>query len=163
MSDNLSIDFETRQVEQLISGLIKKTNNPKELLDVIKKWIHVQTMRMFIGRRPDSTMVRGVSWPRLKESTIDQKRQLVKKGKAIVAARPMVRTGKLRDSIKVLKSSKTGFVYGTTVMSKKGFKYPGHWNSTKFRWLFLTKKDYSQMFRMTVDFFKGRLKNHKSY
>lgn len=163
MSTGLNIDFETTQVEKAIAKTISKLNNPTPLLNLMKRWIHAQTMKMFIGRRPDRTPVRGVSWPRLKQSTINQKKQLVKKGKALVADRPMVRTGKLRDSLKVLQSNKNGFTYGTTAKSKKGFQYPGHWNIGKFKWLFLNKNDYAQIVKMTVDFLKDRLKNHKNY
>lgn len=162
MADGISIEFETKEVESMIKGLLRKVNNPDKLMKLFKRWIHAQTMKMFRGRRPDKGMIRGAKWPKLKESTVKQKKALVKRGKAIVAARPMVRTGKTRDSLKVLESNKKGFVYGTRV-KEKGFAYPGHWNKGKFPWLFLNKQDYAQMAKATTDFLKGKLKNFKAY
>lgn len=164
MADGISIEFETKEVESMIKGLLKKVHNPEKLMRTFKRWIHVQTMLM-LGEgmpRPDKGMVRGVKWPKLKESTVKQKKALVKRGKAIVAERPMVRTGDFRDSLKVLESNKKGFVYGTRI-KKNGFAYPGHHNKGNFPWLFLNKQDYAQMAKATTDYLKGKLKGYKSY
>lgn len=163
MADGLTMSLETKEVETMIKALLKKVNNPAPLMKVLKRWMHSQTMKMFRGKRPDTKGVRGVKWPKLKPATLKAKKALVKRGKAIVAHRPMVRTGELRDSLKVLESSKKGFVYGTRVKSKKNFPYPGHWNKGKFPWLFLNKQDYAQMAKATTDYLKGKLKGHKSY
>ncbi len=162
MADGISIEFETREVESMIKGLLKKVHNPVKLMKTLERWIHAQTMKMFRGRRPDKGMIRGVKWSKLKESTVKAKKALVKRGKAIVAARPMVRTGRTRDSLKVLESNKKGFVYGTRV-KEKGFAYPGHHNKGNFPWLFLNKQDYAQMAKATTDYLKGKLRNYKSY
>ena len=162
MADGLTIEMETKEVESLIKSLLRKVNNPSRLMKTFERWIHAQTMKMFRGRRPDKTAIRGVKWPALKESTVKQKKALVKRGKAIVADRPMVRTGKLRDSLKILERTRKGFLYGTRIM-KKGFAYPGHWNTNKFPWLFLRKQDYAQMAKATTDYLKDRLKNYKEY
>ena len=162
--DDFSIQFETRETERMIKELLKKVNNPKKLMITLQRWLHSRTMKMFRGRRPDTKGVRGVKWPKLKPATVKTKKALVKRGKAIVAHRPMVRTGRLRDSLKVLKSNKKGFEYGTKVKSKRDdFPYPGHWNKGKFPWLFLKKQDYIQMTQATTDFLKGKLKSFKAY
>lgn len=163
MADGISIQFETKEVESMIKALLKKVNNPRKLMKTLERWIHAQTMKMFRGRRPDKTSIRGVKWPRLKDSTVKAKKALVKRGKAIVADRPMVRTGELRDDLKTLQSNKRGFEYGTRLKSRKNFPYPGHWNRGKFPWLFLKKQDYAQMALATTDFLKGKLKNFKAY
>jgi len=162
MADTLNIEFETKEVESMIKQLLRKVENPKKLMSTLERWIHAQTMKMFRGRRPDKASIRGVKWPALQPSTVKQKKALVKRGKAIVADRPMVRTGKLRDSLKVLEKNNKGFVYGTRI-KKKGFAYPGHWNAEKFPWLFLRKQDYAQMAKATTDYLKDRLKNYKHY
>lgn len=160
--DGIQIEFQTTQVESKIRDLLNKVENPSKLLKTLERWIHAQTMKMFRGRRPDKTIVREMKWPALQPSTIKQKKALVKRGKAIVADRPMVRTGELRDSLKILNSDRRGFEYGTKT-TKNGFAYPGHWNRGKFPWLFLTNQDYAQMASATTDFLKDSLKNFKSY
>jgi len=162
MADTFTIEMETKEVETLIARLLKKVNNPGELMRTLERWLHAQTMKMFRGRRPDKAVIRGVKWDPLKPSTVKQKKALVKRGKAIVADRPMVRTGKLRDSLKVLERSKKGFEYGTRI-NNKGFSYGGHWNASKFPWLFLKKQDYAQMAKATTDYLSGILKNYKRY
>lgn len=163
MADSLSIDFETKETVKKIDILLKRVGSPKELMTTLKRWIHAETMRMLRGRRPDKIPIRGEKWKPLKESTVKQKKALVKRGKAIVADRPMVRTGKLRDSLKVLNSNLKGFEYGTRVKSKKGFAYPGFHNAANFLWLFLRERDYQQMALATTDYLKGKLKNFKTY
>jgi len=157
----MSIEFETKEVEQMISVLLKKVNRPKQLLKTLERVVNAATKKMFRGRRPDNSMVRGVKWPKLKDSTIKQKKAKIKRGKAI-ATRPMVETGETRDSLKVLERTNSGFVYGTLVKSKKGFQYPAH-QSKRFPFLFLRKQDYLQFERATVDFLKDQLRNFKTY
>ena len=161
--DTFEIIMETKEVEGMLKRLLSRVENPRRLIETLKKWVHSQTMLMFRGRRPDNSIVRGVKWPKLKPETVKHKKALVKRGKAIVADRPMVRTGRMRDSLKVLSSDGKGFVYGTNTKSKKGFPYPGHWNTKKFPWLFLTKKDYAQLTKATIDYLNGHLKSFKTY
>jgi phage gpG-like protein len=163
MKPAIDISFETEEAQKNISNLIGRVENPKPLLNLLQRWLHAQTIKMFIGRRPDNTIVRGVKWPKLKPSTIKNKKNRVKRGKSIVASRPMVDTGKLMGSLKVLSKNKNGFVYGTNAKSKKGFNYPGHWNASRFPWLFLTKNDYNQMVKATIDFLNNKLKTFKNY
>jgi phage gpG-like protein len=163
MANGLSIDFETQETERMITALLRKVERPRRLMKNVERWVHSQTMRMFRGRRPDKVPIRGVKWRPLKESTVKQKKALVKRGKAIVADRPMVRTGKLRDSLKVLNSNPKGFEYGTRVKSKNGFAYPGFHNIGDFLWLFLRERDYQQIVLMATDYLRGNLKNFKSY
>jgi len=163
MADSFEITMETKEVEKLISNLLKRIKNPKKLMKTLERWVHAQTMLMFRGKRPDNTAVRGMKWPKLAKSTIKQKKARVARGVGIVANRPMVDTGKLRDSLKVLKRSHKGFVYGTKVKSKKGFHYPGYWNNSKFVFLFFNKIDFAQISRMTVDFLNDRLERFSKY
>lgn len=161
MADGLSIEMETKEVEKMVSRLLKKVKRPTKLLLTLERIVNAVTKKMFRGRRPDNNVVRGQRWPKLKEETIKQKRAKVKRGKAI-ATRPMVETGALRDSLKVIDRSSRGFSYGTNKRSKKGFPYPAHQNQ-RFPWLFLRKQDYLQFEKATVDFLKDSLKNFKSY
>ncbi len=163
MADGLQIQADTAQVEQMVQGLLNKVERPKPLLKLMQRWMLAVTMKMFRGRRPDTAPVRGVKWPKLKESTIKAKKARVKRGKSVVAARPMVDTAKLRDSIKVLEEGRKGFLFGSRVRSDKNFPYPAHHNAGKFPWLFLTKKDFDQITKMTVDFLKDNLKSSRFY
>ncbi len=147
----------------MIDKLLAKVKKPKKLLKNIQRWIHSLTMKMFRGRRPDTTGVRGVKWSKLAPSTIKAKKAKVRRGKAITAHRPMVETGKTRDSLKVLGESGSGFEYGTRRKSKKGFAFPGHHNKGKFPFLFISKKEYIQIERMVVDYLKDKMGNFKSY
>ena len=162
MADGLSIRVETKEVERMITKLWRKVDNPAPLLRTSMSWIKALTMMMFRGRRPDTSGVRGVKWPKLKKSTIKAKKAKVARGKAVVAARPMVETGRLRDSIKVIQKSKRGFLFGSTV-NENGFAYPAYHNANRFPWLFLRREDYAQLTRMTVDYLDGKLKRFKSY
>lgn len=162
-SDGLDVSLETKEVEKLISILLHRVENPGVLMKTLQRWIKAQTMKMFRGRRPDTTVIRGVKWPKLAKSTLKQKKNAVSKGKAIVAARPMILTGTTRDSLKILKTAKRGFLFGTRVKSNKGFPYPGHHNSNKFPFIFLNKNDFAQMTRATVDYLNGKIKNFKHY
>lgn len=163
MADSISIEIETKEVEAMLTRLLKKVERPAVLLKNIERLVHALTMKMFRGRRPDTAPVRGVKWPKLKESTLKAKRAKVKRGKSIVAARPMVDTGKTRDTLKVLNRDSKGFTYGTRTKSNRGYPYPGHWNKSKFPFLFFTKTDFAQLSRMTVDYLDGVMKSFKNY
>lgn len=166
MADGITIEFESKDVEKLLTKILKRVSNPRPLMKTLERYVHAQTMLMFRGRRPDTTGVRGQRWPKLKKSTIQQKLAMQKNGKAIASKRPLVRTGEMRDSLKVLVRSQKGFVYGSKTISQKGFPYPGiHQVGTKDgrlparKWLFLTKQDLSQMIKTTIDYIKGRLRS----
>jgi hypothetical protein len=159
----ISFSADTKQVERMMNDLLKKVRQPKKLMSSVERYVAAMTVKMFRGPRPDTVGVRGVKWPKLADSTIKQKRALVKRGKAIVADRPMVRTGMTRDSLKVLSREEKGFLYGTNIKSKKGFPYPGYHNQTKFPWLFLRKHDFAQMTKMIVDFLEGKMSAFKNY
>lgn len=157
-----SISIETKEVEKMISTLLKRVERPKPLMENLYKWINSLTKKMFTGKRPDNNTVRGVKWPKLAEKTVNRKKQLVKQGKAI-ATRPMVQTGKLRDSLKKITETEKGFVYGTNLTTTSGFKYPGFHNSTRFPFLFVKKNEFAQIQKMAVDFLNGKLKGFNSY
>jgi len=163
--DGLTITVEQKDVDRMLNRLIKKLDNPKPLLKELSRYVRALTMKMFVGRRPDNTMVRGVKWDRLKDSTLKQKRALVKRGKAVASDRPLVRTGKMRGSLKsdsAIKMQKNGFTYGTDVRSEKGFPYPGLHNKgdgkiPKRKWLFLTMDELNQMAHATKQYLDGTL------
>jgi len=160
----IDIQIETKEVQTMLNRLLKKVENPKKLMRNVQRWINYLTMKMFRGARPDNSQVRGVKWPQLADSTLQQKRAKVKRGASLVAARPMVDTGTLRDSLKVLQEDKDGgFIYGTKTKSKKGFSYPGFHNAGRFPWLFIRKTEFPQMQQMTVDYLEGKIKSFKSY
>jgi hypothetical protein len=161
MADGFSIHYESAEVQAMTNRLLGKVQHPGPLMNTIKRYTKAITMKMFRGRRPDNAPVRGVRWPKLKDSTIKSKKAKMKRGKAI-ATRPMVETGKTRDSLKVLESSKRGFLFGTR-HTNKGFPFPGMHNAGRFPFLFYEKKDYAQMVRMTIDHLKDSLKGFKSY
>ena len=164
MSDSLSIELETKEVEAMLTGLLRKVEKPKPLMKNIQRLVRALTMKMFRGRRPDTAAVRGVKWPKLKPETIKAKRAKVKRGKSLVAARPMVDTGRTRDSLKVLSEFPDGgFVYGTRTKTRKGFSYPGFHNKGRFPFIFLRKEDFDQITSMTVDYLEGVMKNFKNY
>jgi phage gpG-like protein len=166
MADTLSIDIETKEVEVMLSRLLNKVERPKPLMKNIQRLVNALTKKMLHlrGKRPDNGPVRGVQWPKLKESTIKAKRAKVKAGTAIVAERPMVETGELRDTLKILSEDSDGsFVYGTRTKSKKGFNYPGFHNKGRFPFLFLRKEDFNQISKMTVDYLEEKMKSFKSY
>jgi len=162
VSNGLSMQLESKEVESLIKTLLDRVERPKKLLDKVEKYVKAVTMQMLKGSRPDTKGRRGIKWPKLKKSTVKQKKALVASGNAIVAARPMVRTGKMRDSIKTLSRSAKGFLFGTRIKSKD-FAYPGFHNKGRFPWLFLTQKDYAQISKMVTDHLKGELKRHTHY
>jgi phage gpG-like protein len=161
MADSASIEFDTREVEKMTTELLRKVQHPQKLLRLLERVVNAVTKKMFRGRRPDNAVVRGVKWQKLKTSTIKSKRARKKSGKTI-AIRPMVDSGELRDSLKILSHGKTGFIYGTRKKSKRGFDYPAH-QAKRFPWLFLTKKDFLQFERATIDFLNDSLKNYKTY
>ena len=164
MADGLSIDIETKEVEVMLSRLLKKVEKPKELMKTLERVVMALTKNMFTATpRPDTKGRRSVKWPKLKQSTINAKKARVKGGKSLVAARPMVDTGALRDSIKVLDRNNKGFVIGTKEKSDKNFNYPGFHNKGRFPMFFLSKQDFTMFQQATVDFLNGVLKNFKSY
>lgn len=168
MADGITITFEKREAEAMINRLLRRVKNPKKLVKTWEKYVHAVTMQMFRGRRPDTSGKRGVRWPNLAPKTVQQKAALRKRGRAIEIHRPLVRTGEMRDSLKVLKETNKGFVYGTRQKSKKGYNYPGIHNRgegkiPQRKWLFLTDHDWRQIVKMTIDFLKGEIKSYRSY
>lgn len=166
----MTFSFEDEEVRKMLNGYVKRVRNPKPLLKTLEKYVHAVTMKMFRSGSPraDHSAVRGVKWPRLAESTINQKAALMKRGLAVEISRPLVRTGKMRGSIKVLKEfdteSRAGFEYGTDMRSKKGYPFPAAHNvgmgnrPPKRWWLFLTGQDLRQMVKSTIDHVQGQLK-----
>ena len=167
MPDALSLSIETKEVTDMINGLLNKLENPRPLLKKIQAMIHALTGMMFKGRRADKTAVRGVKWPKLAKSTINRKKQMARKGKLHGGATPsraMIEQGTLRDKRKVLEEKRNGFIYGSPTKSKKGFSYPGFHNAGRFPWLFLRNPvDYVQLGIMTKDYIDGFIKNTNSY
>lgn len=169
MADGITIEFESKDVERLLSKILFKVKKPARLMRQLQRYVNAVTRQMFRGRRPDNGGVRGQKWAKLKKSTIEQKAALRKKGRAIQIHRPLVRTGRMRDSLRVLRKQLKGFVYGTGVR-KKGFPYPGihqvgseKTNLPARKWLFLTRKDLRQMIKMATDHIRGRLRGHNKY
>ena len=168
MADGLDITFDTRVLERKLNHTLKVVQHPRKLMKALQGYVNAVTFQMFRGRRPDTSGVRGVKWPKLKESTIFAKRALRKRGKAIESDRPLVRTGKLRDSLKVLSQAEKGFVYGTKAKSNKGYPYPSVHNKggkrvPQRKWLFFNNIDFEQMTKMTVDYLKEKMRGYKSY
>jgi len=170
MPDGITITFEKKEAERLINKLLKRVKNPRKLVKTWKKYVAAVTFQMFKGRRPDTSPRRGVKWPKLAKSTLKQKAALRKRGKAIEIQRPLVRTGDMRDSLKVLKETNKGFVYGTRIKSRKGFSYAGVHNvggkmgrPPMRKWLFLSDHDWRQIVKMAIDYLNGNLKAHRSY
>ena len=168
--DSLSIEIETKEVEAMLQGYLRKLKNPKKLMKVLKRVVLALTRNMFTASpRPDTKGRRGVKWPKLKQSTINRRKAILANPKSKIklagkaTSRPMVMTGKLRDSIKVLEENKNGFVIGTKEKTKKGFAYPGHHNKGRFPFLFLSKQDFVMFQSATIDFLQDRLKGFKSY
>jgi len=153
-TQGMTVDSE--QVERLISWLLVNVQNPKPLLRKVEKYVGAVTKQMFAGRRPDIREQRGQLWERLSPNTIKQKAALRARGAAIAIHRPLVRTGKARDSLRVLRRSERGFVYGTDVRNEKGFPYmTAHQTGTptipQRLSIFLTKHDLRQIVKMTID------------
>lgn len=168
MADGVTITFEKREAEAMIQRMLSRVQHPKKMVTTWERYVAAVTNQMFHGRRPDTSAVREVKWPKLARSTIEQKAALRKRGLAIEIQRPLVRTGEMRDSLKVLKETEKGFVYGTRVRSKKGFPYPGlhnvgGGNVPQRKWLFLNNTDWRQIVQIAIDFLKDELKSFSSY
>lgn len=160
MADGITIDFDNKDVERLLNKYLRNLRNSSALITRMGRYVHAMTMKMFRGRRPDTVGVRGQKWPKLAKSTLKSKLAAQKRGAAITSKRPLVYSGELRDSLKVLRKTKNGFEYGTNVKSRKGFPYPGiHQtggkNLPQRKFLFLTRKDLQQMVKMTIDHIRG--------
>lgn len=162
----LDITIDDREVYDMINTLIRRIDNPQPLLKTIGRYIRALTKQMFVGKRPDTSTVRGEKWDKLAESTLNNKKQLRAKGLMIGnPARPLVRTGKLKDDLlseRAIKIKGKGLEYGTERKSNKGFPYPGiHQiggkNLPARRWLFLTKSELNQIAHSTKDFILGKL------
>ena len=161
----LHVEIDSKEVEEMLNMFMSKVKNPKPLMKVVRRYVNAVTMKMFHGPRPDTGGVRGVKWPKLAESTRWAKAAARKRGAAIETNRPLVRTGEMRDSIKVLREdAQGGFVYGTNVRSKKGFLYPGIHNTggnpnpPQRKWLFLTGLDLRQLTQFAIDHVLGKIK-----
>ena len=122
-SVKIDVVADTHEVTELISKLIKRMEDPSPFIKEVIRYVKAVTMQMFHGARPDNTEVRGVTWPKLMKSTVKAKRATG------TYRRPLVGTGAMRDSVKVLYQTKSGFVYGTTLRSKGGFPYPAAHNT----------------------------------
>ncbi len=168
--DSLDIHIETKEVETMLQGLLKKVENPKKLMKLLRRVTLALTMNMFTATpRPDTKGRRGVKWPKLKQRTINRRKAILANPKSKIklagkaTSRPMVMTGKLRDSIKVLEENKRGFAIGTREKTKKGFAYPGYHNKGRFPFLFLSKQDLVMFQSATIDFLQDNLKSFKNY
>lgn len=135
----LFIQRQSDDVSFYIGSLLIKLKQPKELLKATQRYINTEIRSMFKGTSPDKTMKREVMWAPLTQGTIEQKKRLYRKGLSTVIKRPLVRTGALRDSLRVLNETSHGFTYGTDV-DNKGFNYGLHHN-IKRPFLFLINHD----------------------
>lgn len=172
MAGKFDVRFDDREVKKLIDKLSIRVKKPKPLFETIGRYVMSATMLMFRGKRPDTGGVRGVKWDKLAQSTLKNKAAAKARGKAIEIDRPLVRTGKLRDSLarkSALTVSDRGLTYGTNVKSDGNFPYPGMHNvgsnnagknkNIKIparRWLFLTKSDLQQILFTTKEWLEGR-------
>ena len=168
MADGITIKFEDAEIESLVKRLLRRVKNPMKLMKGVKRYVPAVTMQMFRGTRPDTRGKRGQTWAKLKPATIRQKAALRKRGLAIEIHRPLVRTGKARDSLKVLEDHPKGFVYGTKVKSKDGFPYMGvHQKGAgkipQRKSIFLNEHNLRQIIKMTVDYLKGIEVQYKAY
>jgi phage gpG-like protein len=140
----LSVEIENKEVLDYLNNILGKLKHPKKLMVQVSTYIDTEVRSMFKNgsARPDRTTVRGVKWMPLKEKTIEQRKILYRKNKSVNVSRPLVRTGALRNSLRILKWSSNfeGFIYGTDVKSKKGFTY-GLYHNTIRPFLFVNKKD----------------------
>jgi phage gpG-like protein len=164
MADGLRIKFEDSDVEKMLNNMLTKVKDSKPIIDTCSRYVNAVTKQMFIGKRPDNIAVRGVKWEPLSPKTIEQK----KKVNARNAKRPLVRTGDMRDSLKVITKGKQGFTYGTNKKSPKGFNYPGFHQVGNAKvparlWLFLTREDLGNMIQIALDHIRGLLKNYNNY
>lgn len=166
----IEIEADFDRVNAVLAKALKELHEPKPLMNKLKQYVKMVTMKMFVGRRPDNTTVREVTWPPLAESTLWAKRAARKRPGSVVieSDRPLVRTGKMRDSIRVLAENKTGFLFGSDVRSQKGYPYPGVHNvggkngrPPQRKWLFLTRNDFAQMLVMTRDWIKNYVWSEK--
>lgn len=166
MNGGLDITVDDREVLQAIERKIRLLKNPQPLLKEIGRYSRAITMMVMRDRRPDRGVVREQTWPSLAESTVKAKRAAYKRGAAVEPERPMVFSGKLRESLandSSIKVSGTGMSYGTDVRSKKGFPYPGlHQVGDKRiparRWLYWTANELRQIMQMAVDYIDEALK-----
>jgi len=162
----ISIKFEHKNALRVIEKQLQLLNYPKKLIRILERYIHAVTMQMFRGQRPDTGGRRDVKWPKLADSTITQKILMHRNGTlsgGATPSRPMVRTGRLRDSLKILNRTKNGFIYGTRILSKNGFSYPGYHNVNKFPWLFINNKDIAQFAKIVRDYLRNNLKTVNGY
>jgi len=157
VNDNIiEIKLKTKVVESFIATMLRNLPNVKKLLRLVLNHVKAQTREMF-RKRPDKRNVRGVRWPENAQSTVDRKKALMKVGKAI-ASRPMIETGEGRDSLRVLRESKTGFVFGTDKKRKDGFAYLAHHNSGKYPFIFLNDEDKAKFEVLLIDHLKNCMK-----
>jgi len=154
-----------------IEQRLRKLRDPDPVLWNIGRFSRALTFQMFNGRRPDTTVVRGEKWNPLKITTLAQKRALLKKGQALVADRPLVRSGKLRDSLmsdRSIQVRSKGMSYGTDVRDARGYPYPaihqtGSGYVPKRRFLFWTDADLQQILKMAIDHIENKLLDFNAY
>ncbi len=161
-----TITIDNTETMAMIEGLISKLKNPEPLLNVVGKYLQANTMKMFVGNRPDTSSVRGEKWPKLADSTIQRKLAQKKSGLIIGdARRPLVATGKMKDSLltkAAIRVNKHGLVYGTEVRGRKGFLYPAaHQTGTskmpQRRFLFVNETELNQIANTTKQWLEGNL------
>lgn len=171
MATNRNVTIEDREVHRMINGLIRKINNPKPLLINIGRYTRALTQKMLNDNqpRPDNISVRGKKWRKLAQSTIWEKRRLYRKGKSVALDRPLVRTGRLRDSLnseRAIQIKGKGLIYGTNVRSRKGFYYPGfhqvggrtrHGRVPARPFLFLQRSELHEIANMTRNYILDRM------
>lgn len=161
MADGLTVHVESEDVQRMLARLLQRVQHPKPLMKQLERYVNSVTQQMFTGPRPDRGVVRGVHWPPLADSTWASKRASMKRS-GFTTDRPLVSTGRMRGSLKVLQRQEKGFVYGTRIRSRTGYPYPqvhnvGGGNVPPRPWLFLTRNDFQNISTMTVAFLKGKL------
>lgn len=163
--DKMSVTIDSKETFAMIENLVRKVKQPEPLLTIIGRYLQAQTTKMFTGTRPDTASIRGESWPKLAESTVQKK--LTLKAKGLVAGnprRPLVEKGLLKKDLlgaKAIKVKKKGLEYGTDRRSRKNFLYPalhqtGGRNTPQRRFLFITKSELAQIATTVRDWLRGK-------
>ncbi len=164
--DKATVTIDNTETLAMIEGLIRKIEKPEPLLKVIGKYIQAETKKMFVGKRPDTSGVRGVKWPKLAKSTIQKKisNKVSGLGNQVGAARrPLVASGLMKADLlnpRSIEINKNGLRYGTDMVNVYGFPYPSvHQTVTDLipqrRFLFVNETDLNQICNTVKQWLEG--------
>lgn len=151
------MDFENAEIVQMVSKLEGRVKNPEPFLRRVAKYVQKNTMQMF-SKRPDLHQVRTVRWKPLAKSTIEAKRRAKKEGRAIATTRPLVFTGKLKESlasVNAIQISGKNTTYGTDLPFAQ-YHQRGGTKLPKRPFLFITKSERNEIGRMIKKYLDGK-------